>query len=263
MATFTFNNAADLHHFDYSALTTGDVSNQTETGFTLTAGDETIDVSGSGFTYVDGTPTDGTVTGFDAMASGEADFSASGLDVDLSTLEADVRADDIHALRQDMFLGDDKMTGSADNDRLYGFGGNDLLLGANGDDTLVGGVGRDVLRGGLGADTFQFNKISDFADGSDFIKDFADNDTLDLSRIDANANVAGDQDFTWVDHFTGAGGEITATYYADKDKTALRMDVDGDRHADGVILMAGDHTDLASSGLTALHTGSDFSAIAL
>jgi Ca2+-binding RTX toxin-like protein len=263
MANFTFNNAADLHHFDYSALTTGDVSNQTETGFTLTAGDETIDVSGSGFTYFDGTPTDGTVTDFNAMMSGEGDFSGSGLNVDLSTLEADVRADDIHALRQDLFLGDDKMTGSADNDRLYGFGGDDLLLGANGDDTLVGGVGRDVLKGGLGADTFQFNKITDVANGSDFIKGFADNDSLDLSRIDANTHVAGDQDFTWVDHFTGAGGEIMATYDADRDKTTLRMDVDGDRHADGVILMGGDHTDLAALGAAGLQTGGDFSAIAL
>lgn len=103
--------------------------------------------------------------------------------------------------------GSDSITGEAGNDRLHGSLGNDILLGGAGYDALLGGDGADrliggteadVLIGGAGADRFVFTTV---ADGNDRIQDFsrADGDRIDLSAIDANPLVAGDQAFLFAD----------------------------------------------------------------
>ncbi|BBD69094.1 hemolysin-type calcium-binding region [Nostoc commune NIES-4072] len=91
-----------------------------------------------------------------------------------------------------------------DTDALFGLGGNDLLNGGTGKDTLYGGTGNDV---------FQFDSVSDSQPGlsRDIIKDFVGNgnlpgDRIDLSGIDANTNIAGDQAFTYI----GSGAFTTA-----------------------------------------------------
>lgn len=97
--------------------------------------------------------------------------------------------------------GNDGLRGMSGNDTLMGGAGNDTLGGDLGDDRLTGGLGRDVLTGGGGRDTFDFNSPSELtasAATSDVIKDFsrAQRDKIDLSGLDANTGVAGNQDFT-------------------------------------------------------------------
>ena len=60
-------------------------------------------------------------------------------------------------------------------------------------DRLIGGAGRDNLYGQAGSDVFDFNSL---ADNSRYvIRDFVLLDYVDLSTIDANARVAGNQGF--------------------------------------------------------------------
>ncbi|MBN4000341.1 hypothetical protein [Nostoc sp. LPT] len=114
----------------------------------------------------------------------------------------------------DVLTGDDPYDGVAGNDYLDGSEGNDALFGLGGNDTLIGGAGTDTLSGGTGNDVFGFDSVSDSQPGllRDIIKDFVGNgnlpgDRIDLSGIDANTNIAGDQAFTYIGSgaFTAAG----------------------------------------------------------
>ncbi|MGR3823727.1 MAG: calcium-binding protein [Salipiger marinus] len=104
----------------------------------------------------------------------------------------------------------DTLRGEEGSDRLEGGAGNDLLYGGEGDDLLAGGAGQDKLYGGEGADRFVFYTASDSA-GATYDKlvgfDFGA-DRIDLSSIDANSLLAGNQAFSFsVDKpfFTSAG----------------------------------------------------------
>jgi hypothetical protein len=104
-------------------------------------------------------------------------------------------------------------TGNGLKNTLTGNSGANALDGGNGNDTLAGGAGADALTGGDGRDRFDFNATGDSAAGlSDVIADFVGNgalagDTIDLSTIDANVLVAGNQDFVFIGAaaFTAAG----------------------------------------------------------
>ena len=72
---------------------------------------------------------------------------------------------------------------------------------------------------------------------------------IDLSAIDANINLDGDQSFTLVElGFSGVAGEMFASYDSTSGRTSLYLDVDGDAVADMTIDFAGQ----------TLLTGSDF-----
>ena len=93
------------------------------------------------------------------------------------------------------------MTGSALNDQLTGSNGDNQLSGGAGNDRLTGGLGKDIFSGGDGADNFVFKTIQDSAPGrEDQIVDFtsAQGDHIDLSAIDANTKVAGDEAFGFI-----------------------------------------------------------------
>ena len=105
------------------------------------------------------------------------------------------------------------LAGHGDNDSLYGGGGLDTLFGNNGDDVLMGGAGSDTLMGGSGADSFMLLSVSDSPYvGYDNISDFSvsEGDRIDLSWIDANANMSGNQAFLFNNAgiFSGAIGEV-------------------------------------------------------
>jgi Ca2+-binding RTX toxin-like protein len=128
--------------------------------------------------------------------------------------------------------GADMIIGGAKGDYLIGNNGNDQLFGLGGDDTLVGGGGADQLRGGGGADNFRFTSASDSVAGAmDRILDFQKVDKIDLTAIDANTNVEGDQAFTFIGGgaFTGAG-QLRAT----QDATTKVWTVQGDTNGDGI-----------------------------
>ena len=137
--------------------------------------------------------------------------------------------------------GDLNLTGNGLDNRLVGNGwanvlsgglGNDTLEGENGNDVLVGGAGADTMEGGWAADTFRFLSVNDTgALGEDFITDFsqAQGDLVDLSAIDANTNVGGDQAFQFIGNnaaYTGTAGELRFNF------GSLEGDVDGDAQTD-------------------------------
>jgi Ca2+-binding RTX toxin-like protein len=89
---------------------------------------------------------------------------------------------------------------SAVNDALTGTDKADKLNGLAGNDTLIGGLGKDTLTGGDGADVFKFNLVNDSSTlpkQADTITDFkhAQGDKIDLSGIDINPTLAGNQSF--------------------------------------------------------------------
>ena len=98
--------------------------------------------------------------------------------------------------------GADKLYGGTGNDQLLGGTGNDNLFGDAGDDTLDGGANKDRLTGGAGSDTFVFASASHAGLNAtrDVVIDFGDDDTIDLTGIDAftgsgSAAALGDQAF--------------------------------------------------------------------
>ena len=128
-----------------------------------------------------------------------------------------------------------------------GLPGNDILAGGDGDDILIGGGGADALYGGNGHDTFTFLSLTDSKVGAaDSINDFDEkSDHLDFTAIDANVNVAGHQDFIYAKAFTGAAGEIVASYDSKAKVTHLYFDVNGDKVADMQLDLSGNHTNLS------------------
>jgi hypothetical protein len=152
----------------------------------------------------------------------------------------------------------DLIRGSGAFDVINGNGGSDVLKGDVGDDSISGGDGRDVinggagsdqLTGGLGHDSFQFSAISDIDDG-DVIYDLQKNDHINLAKIDADINVAGDQAFTIVSAFTHHAGQMTIDFnQTAAGYTMVLMDVDGDGAADGFIAIAGDHSTFTNFAL--------------
>jgi serralysin len=117
--------------------------------------------------------------------------------------------DDPRSLIEDVVggSGDDRLRGNAANNRLKGGDGDDKLIGDEGADLLLGGDGSNVLIGGQGGDVFRFVAASDSSPGSvDWIVAGGDapaferpgsgsGDLIDLSRIDADETLAGDQAF--------------------------------------------------------------------
>jgi len=176
-----------------------------------------------------------------------------------AALEGNASANIIHG-----GAGDDIIWSHNGADILYGGDGDDEIHGGNGDVAhggiglvIYGGNGNDfitwltgakpIIDPGLGADvidatgqtvcTIVYSSVEDSPvppDGSsevtyDRMSGFADGiapgDKIDLSAIDANTTVAGDQAFSWVLTPTGAAGEIWEvhngiaawTVYADVD----------------------------------------------
>ena len=113
----------------------------------------------------------------------------------------------------------ENLTGSAYGDTLTGNAGANAINGGFGNDTLVASAGVDTLTGGGGGffsrtggfpplfvyteyvDRFVFNSVADSPKAApDVITDFKPSigEKIDLSTIDANSSLLGNQAFTWV-----------------------------------------------------------------
>jgi len=156
------------------------------------------------------------------------------------------------------------VTGSARNDTISGSGagnaldggrGNDNLSGGGGADTLTGGLGADELTGGAGGDRFDFNLVKEStARVQDTIADFSrvQGDKIDLSSIDADETVDGNQKFSFV---TGGDGDLTGFALTGPGQVAARA-VDG-----GVLIEANVDADplielsIFVRGVTSLEAG--------
>jgi Ca2+-binding RTX toxin-like protein len=94
----------------------------------------------------------------------------------------------------------------------------------------------------LGADAFFFTSLSDSAPTSpDLITDFhwSEGDYINLSRIDANSALAGDQAFSFVNSFTKQAGQATLAYDAATNITTFSADVNGDGVTDFALQITG------------------------
>jgi Ca2+-binding RTX toxin-like protein len=147
----------------------------------------------------------------------------------------------------DTFLGTNgvnAITGLDGNDILYGRGGNDLLDGGEGVDTLIGGIGADDIVASNGAtenyrDLVRYESLKDSgttAATRDNILSFKrGQDKIDLSKLDANLGLKGNQAFKVVKGFTKAFGEIKLVKSGAD--TLVQIDGDKDNSVDMTILV--------------------------
>ena len=132
-------------------------------------------------------------------------------------------------------------TSGSGNDTLRGNAAGNRLDGGAGADVLQGDGGADILIGGAGADTFRYASLSDSGGTAvDHVTDFASgSDKIDLSMIDANSLLGGNQAFSWIgsNAFGGSGaasaGELRA--YQSGGDWFVEGDTNGDGNADLVI----------------------------
>ncbi len=117
------------------------------------------------------------------------------------------------------------------------------IIGNSAANVITGGAGADWLNGAGGADTFDFNLISDTTVAArDVINDFVHlTDKMDLSGIDANNTIAGNQAFSFLATKGAAFGHIAGQlhYLASGANTLVEGDVNGDAVADFQILLNG------------------------
>ncbi len=187
--------------------------------------------------------------GFDAAWGGDGDDLVTGGAGD-DTLSGDDGQDTIFG-----GAGRDDLYGGNGDDDLYGGAWGDIVSGGYGRDYIVGGLGRDVLAGDQDGDFFAFQALSDSKKGADrdVIVDFERGcDLIDLSALDANTYLRGNQAFKYIGlhAFSGKGGEVR---YVAVDKPGslngsvlVAVDVNGDRKAD---------MEIQVKGLTALDAG--------
>ncbi|WP_342236125.1 calcium-binding protein [Inquilinus sp. OTU3971] len=126
-------------------------------------------------------------------------------------------------------------------ENVNGSSGNDQLDGDSGDNVLNGWAGKDTLTGGGGADRFVFSSLVHTVVGAaDSITDFdrAQGDLIDLSQIDADTTVAGNQAFTFIGTglYTGQAGELRYAHVYPGNHT-IAGDVNGDGISDFHISM--------------------------
>ena len=134
------------------------------------------------------------------------------------------------------FAGNDVLDGGAGDDWLVGGAGPDRLMGGAGNDWLVGGAGMDQINGGTGIDRFVFGEgdLGTTQQTADWVQDlnFSEGDRIDLTGIDANVNLAGDQAFAFIGTtgFSGVAGQLRYELLAGE--RYLQADVNGDGAVD-------------------------------
>jgi Ca2+-binding RTX toxin-like protein len=212
------------------------------------AGDDIIQIGAGGFGDALGEQGDDTLFGNDLsnILSGGLgnDFLSGNAGNDFLFGDAGDDLLDGGADNDQMFGGDglDDLFGNAGNDRLSGGADDDILSGDAGSDRLIGGLGRDLLTGGADKDIFDFNSIKESVKGSnrDQILDFnhaVDHDQIDVSGIDANTRMQGDQAFHFIGshHFDRHAAELRYSNHI------LQGDVNGDGRVDFEIQINADH----------------------
>lgn len=144
------------------------------------------------------------------------------------------------------------LSGSAGNDLIDGRAGDDSINGDQGADIIIGGAGKDTMLGGpdiaAARDTFRYLALTDSTAStatSDIIQLFdtgvtATDDRIDLSAIDTNAAMAGDQGFVWRNTlaFTTSSAWEVRLQVSGAD-TIVQVDNDSDTAAEMVILVQG------------------------
>lgn len=136
------------------------------------------------------------------------------------------------------------LNGNGGNDTLAGWlDGNDHLYGGEGNDLIYGAGGSDYMDGGVGADTYLFADVAEIGFGNDQVVIEWD-DVVDLSEIDANPSLAGDQAFHYAAGMAGPDHTAGCLWL---DPTQLGYHLSGDLDGDGIaefsILLSGNAGD--------------------
>lgn len=173
--------------------------------------------------------------GNDVLRGGAgADTLNGGADIDIASYYTSTAG-----VRINLFYGSAN-SGDAQGDRLIaienvsGGQGGDSLVGNAGANVLQGWNGSDALTGGGGADRFVYSSVAQSVtgSGSDLIADFrhGEGDRIDLSGIDANTTVAGNQTFQFIGS-AGYGRHAGELHFAISGSTTI---IGGDINGDGL-----------------------------
>lgn len=230
----------------------------------LAGGNDTLFVGAGNDVYNGGVGTDTVSFRVFVADTGTIATNTAGVTFDLAKTTAQnlgIFGVDVFSQFEVVFGGEgnDKLFGNAGNNTLYGYGGNDVINGRGGNDDISGFEGADVLIGGAGQDGLflgevaarrdivRFLSLSDSSANpllSDVIQIFdkggaANDDKIDLSFIDANPLLAGNQAFTFkgAGAFTAARGEVRLVVSGAD--TFVHIDTDADAAAEMIIKVAG------------------------
>ncbi|MGG5887532.1 hypothetical protein ACLF3G_10380 [Falsiroseomonas sp. HC035] len=143
--------------------------------------------------------------------------------------------------------GDDVVIGNDLGNVIQGRNGNDTINGGAGDDMIEAGNGADVVWGGEGRDTFFFARGGDM-DGSGVVDIFMDfesgSDVFDLSLVDANGRMSGDQAFAFIGEAAfkdGNPGQLRAAYDRAGNVTVVGLNTDRDAAPEHWFKVSGQH----------------------
>jgi Ca2+-binding RTX toxin-like protein len=187
-------------------------------------------------------------SGNDQIFGGGGNDSLIGEDGN-DTIQGGEGNDVVYGDSFDDFAGDDYLQGNAGDDVLFGDLGNDRIVGGTGNDTVVGGLGGDYLAGNEGADIFQYTAVNESqaiatngVNQLDQIADFTQGqDKIDLSAIDANRTLAGNQAFVFIAdpaHYTGNWTGVVWQTTAANGIVTINVSIDGDADAEMQIYMS-------------------------
>ena len=117
----------------------------------------------------------------------------------------------------------------------------DTFKGDASNNEFQGGLGKDTYTGGGGRDLYAFKTVQDSPAGAgrDVIKDFVPGqDVIDVSDIDADSTMPGQQSFRWVGKATLTGAAQLG-YYVSGGNTIVRASTDADAAAELEIQLTG------------------------
>jgi Ca2+-binding RTX toxin-like protein len=262
---FTGGNADDLFDLGQGGndkATGGGGDDIFDFGGAFTGQDSVIGGKGDDTLRLNGDYAAGVTFGANSIVQVESISLGAHFDYHLTSADGNVAAGQSMSIDGSELAAGDRLffDGSAETDgtfvfdvrfaraTLIGGAGNDLFhLGDRFSSGIHGsGGGGALLTGGDGADTFAFLSLGKAGARPHEITDLTNADRIDISNIDANVQKLNDQAFKLVNHFTGHAGQAVLSFDAETGKTSLQLDTNGDRVADHVVLIDGDHHDFTN-----------------
>ncbi|WP_417581806.1 peroxidase family protein [Pelagibacterium sp.] len=208
------------------------------------AGDDLVNGGAGNDTVVAGAGDDRIVAaagdGNDAYFGDEISGGIGNDTLDMSSISSDAAVD----LGTGLGGFGSAMSAETGSDTLWGI---ENVVTGSGNDTITASTAVNIIDGGTGNDVFVFDSVA--AANGDTIVGFEAGDKLDLSAIDSNAGLVGNQSFTLVNGGQSAGiGQLLVTHEtrADGDYTVVEGNVDSGAEADFKISIKGTH-DLVST----------------
>ncbi|HEY8357364.1 MAG TPA: calcium-binding protein [Ramlibacter sp.] len=183
--------------------------------------------------------------------SGETSDVTGGIDLVITKVDYSATRDYVENLTAATGTAAIALTGNQLANVLTGNDGRNILNGMDGADVLRGGAGADALTGGAGADRFIYGAARESTSSAlDRIADFTrGTDKLDLSHLDGNSGLTGQQDFAFIGSkafSTNATGQLR--FALESGKVMLYGSTDADATAEFAVQVGG-ATTLSASDL--------------